>query len=92
MLVNPTVAIDQKIDNPDSMVNKTNNELIILKNLNDLIPLKNLSTINLASISLGKSTNKDFENSLSNYAKVSHFQFNTFSSKRMISAMVDELN
>lgn len=92
MLVNPTVAIDQKIDNPDSMVNQTNNELIILKNLNDLIPLKNLSTINLASISLGKSTNEDFENSLSNYAKVSHFQFNTFSSKRMISAMASELN
>ena len=91
-LVNTTFAIDQKIDNPDSVVTQTNNELIVLKNLNDLIPLRNLSTINLASISLGKSTNEDFENSLSNYAKVSHFQFNTFSSKRMISAMASELN
>ncbi len=91
-LVNTTFAIDQKIDNPDSIVTQTNNELIVLKNLNDLIPLRNLSTINLASISLGKSTNEDFENSLSNYAKVSHFQFNTFSSKRMISAMASELN
>ena len=91
-LVNTTFAIDQKTDNPDSVVTQTNNELIVLKNLNDLIPLKNLSTINLASISLGKSTNEDFENSLSNYAKVSHFQFNTFSSKRMISAMASELN
>ena len=91
-LIKPTFAVDQKVENPDSTVNSLKSDLIVLKNENGIIPLKNLNTTTIASISLGKSNNENFENSLNNYAKVVHYQFNTFSSKRMISAMAEELS
>ncbi len=91
-LVKPTFANIQQLDSLDSLIGKTTSDLIILKNENDLIPLKNLNTITIASVSLGKTINEDFEQSLSNYSNVTHYQFNTFSSKRIISAMVTELS
>ena len=63
-LIKPTFAVDQKVENPDSTVNSLKSDLIVLKNENGIIPLKNLNTTSIASISLGKSNNENFENSL----------------------------
>ncbi|MBM78616.1 MAG: hypothetical protein CL846_09045 [Crocinitomicaceae bacterium] len=67
-------------------------DLIVLKNKNELIPLKKLNLLKIASLSLGNSEHKSFESSLNNYAKITHYHFNTFSSKKVINAMIEELN
>lgn len=64
---------------------------VLLKNKNNLIPLKNLDTLNIASLNISTNSDNIFENSCDNYTNVKHFHFNTFSSKRMVKAMVKEL-
>ena len=64
---------------------------VLLKNKNNLIPLKNLDTLHIASLNISTNSANIFENSSDNYTDIKHFHFNTFSSKRMVKAMVKEL-
>ena len=64
---------------------------VLLKNKNNLIPLKNLDTLHIASLNISTNSDNIFENSCDNYTNVKHYHFNTFSSKRMVKAIVREL-
>ncbi len=64
-------------------VNKVTNELlerracehstVLVQNYNDLIPLRDLDTLNIATLSLGSPEITAFQNMLSNYSKVDHY-------------------
>ena len=71
----------------DSIINHN----VLLKNTNDIIPLRNLDTLKIASLNLSSNNLNVFEKSCDNYSKLDHFHFNTFSSKKMVRAMLKEL-
>ena len=65
---------------------------VVLKNSNELLPLKSLDTLAIASLNLSSDNLNVFNESCNYYTNVEHFDFNTFSSKRMVKSMIKELN
>ncbi|MGB0886763.1 MAG: glycoside hydrolase family 3 N-terminal domain-containing protein [Vicingaceae bacterium] len=51
----------------------TEASLTVLKNENEIIPLKNLSKLKIASLVIGEAKVNDFQNELSLYGQVDHF-------------------
>lgn len=51
--------------------------LTIVKNQDNLLPFRRLDTLTFASVNIGKNRKTDVEQTLSNYAKFTHFFINT---------------
>lgn len=56
--------------------------LTVLKNENNIIPLKRLDTLRIASLVIGESKVNDFQQTLSLYTKVDHFNIKELESKK----------
>ena len=72
IIVNNTHLINRKL---------VENSITVLQNYNNLIPLKRLDTLNIASVSIGKSSDV-FQATLSKYAKISHYKISENASEK----------
>lgn len=70
----------------------TEKALTILKNDNNLLPLRELDTLKIASVSLGADTITTFQNTLSLYTTVDHFQIPAKATAEQIEAVRSKLN
>ena len=67
------------------------NAVTLLKNNNEIIPLKSLDTLKIASLAIGVEQVNSFQNELTNYANVSHFQIPKIPSKDNINILKTQL-
>jgi len=63
--------------------------LTVLKNENNFIPLRRLDTLEIASIAIGNGDFEEFQNSLSLYGKVDHFNAKDITSDNFVSWVED---
>jgi len=75
-----TLGIDKKLNTNKAIALNEKliaNSITLIKNDNKLIPLKNLDKLSIASIALGAQKQTVFQNTLSLYTKVSHYNNNS---------------
>jgi hypothetical protein len=65
--------------------------IVLIKNNNNIIPLKRLDTLRIATLNLSNNSSNYFESTIDNYTKSTHYHFNTFSSKKVMKVMKNEL-
>jgi len=67
------------------------NAMTLLKNDSNIIPIKGLAKLNIASVSIGSSVETVFQQTLSNYALVTHYQIPKNPSQDQITVLIDSL-
>jgi len=67
------------------------NAMTLLKNDSNIIPIRGLSKLNIASVSIGASTETVFQQTLSNYTQVTHYQIPKNPSQDQITILIDSL-
>ncbi|TBW25824.1 glycoside hydrolase family 3 N-terminal domain-containing protein [Gramella sp. KN1008] len=92
----PTITenIEKELNTPEAkLLNRKLVEasLTVLNNRNDLIPLKRLDTLKVASISMGVDEVSVFQESLSLYTEVEHFQLPVDAGESQIDELKEEL-
>ena len=89
-----TANIDKELNNSyaeyiqQKLVEKS---LTVLKNEQELIPLRRLDTLKIASISIGADRRTAFQENLSWYTKIDHFQLKDKATASQISAVKEKL-
>ena len=89
-----TANIDKELNNSyaeyiqQKLVEKS---LTVLKNDQELIPLRRLDTLKIASISIGADRRTAFQENLSWYTKIDHFQLKDKATASQISAVKEKL-
>lgn len=87
-----TLGVGKSLNNDKAISLKEKlilNAITIIKNNDSLIPLKNLDKLSIASIALGEKSQTVFQNTLSLYTKVTHYND---SSLAMFKSNIDKYN
>ncbi|MGK7390825.1 MAG: glycoside hydrolase family 3 N-terminal domain-containing protein [Candidatus Cyclobacteriaceae bacterium M2_1C_046] len=90
----PTEGIEKKLNTPAAKLLKRNlmkSALTVLNNSNDIIPVKHLEKQNIASVSFGAGSETPFQETLSLYAKVNHFNVPEDASQEHIDQLKEQL-
>lgn len=67
------------------------NAITLVKNNKDLLPLKNLDTLKIASLVFGDTTQNEFQNTLSLYSKVEHYNFTQYNDSVKTNELLQKL-
>jgi beta-N-acetylhexosaminidase len=65
--------------------------LVLLENKDNLLPLDRLDTLRIASVSIGKTAFTSFQNFLSKYTKVDHFNLDNFKDRDKVAGISRKL-
>ena len=86
--------LEQLNSNEANLINRrlVENAMTLLKNDSNIVPIKGLAKLNLASVSIGSSKETVFQKTLSNYAKITHYQIPKKPSQDQITALIDSLS
>ncbi|HRS54635.1 MAG TPA: glycoside hydrolase family 3 protein, partial [Bacteroidales bacterium] len=66
--------------------------ITLVKNTNNIIPIKKLDTLKIASVSLGTEKLTTFQQTMSNYANINHFNLNKNANTKEIKNLIEKLN
>lgn len=88
-------SLIEKLNSPEaSLINRrlVENAITLLENDSNILPIKGLAKLNLASVSIGSSSETVFQKTLSNYAAITHYQIPKSPSQDQVSALIDSLS
>lgn len=69
----------------------TENAITLVENRNDIVPLKRLDTLRIASLSVSKNANTEFQKTINLYGKVNHFHIPRDSGFENMISVVNQL-